>query len=298
MAFAAFAFAAFAAAPLWWWWCFVVVVVVAAAAVAAVAAAAAAAVSAAAVEAAAAAPAALLPAAAAAVPVEAVEAAACCTATQLPKPPAVVKLTRQRLPFVPPVHLVPAGSETASCCEPTFVGDCGSACECHRRKRCANFWGSETVSDPLVGGWRSMRCSRRALHGRVNYLVAVLGYSRCRKGLSGARGVDECRHLPGAIGATNSTLMSGPALMTLDRDNYVTYALKLVMVAAKDPSALATMGVTVLRSVAMLTLPHSAALLGRWTSLRTGVPVTPRAGEMMACACAWMEAPSTRAATK
>lgn len=35
---------------------------------------------------------------------------------------------------------------------------------------------------------------------------------------------------------------------------------------------------------AMFILPHSAFLLGRWTSFRTGVPLTPRGGEMMAWA--------------
>jgi hypothetical protein len=34
----------------------------------------------------------------------------------------------------------------------------------------------------------------------------------------------------------------------------------------------------------MLTLPQGELPLGRWTSLRTGVPLTPSAGERIACA--------------
>ena len=62
--------------------------------------------------------------AAALLPAPVAAAAPWSTTTQLPKPPAVVKLTRQRSPLEPPVHLVPDGRETASCWEPTLVGAC------------------------------------------------------------------------------------------------------------------------------------------------------------------------------
>jgi hypothetical protein len=45
-----------------------------------------------------------------------------------------------------------------------------------------------------------------------------------------------------------------------------------------DPSAAAAMAVEVSSLDVMSTLPHGFAVLGRWTSLRWGVPLTPRAG--------------------
>ena len=68
-----------------------------------------------------------------------------------------------------------------------------------------------------------------------------------------------------------------------------TYALKFVMFALKVPSAFNAMLPDVLIVLAMLTLPHSAFVFGLCTSLRTGVPFTPKAGEMIACALAWSE---------
>jgi hypothetical protein len=43
------------------------------------------------------------------------------------------------------------------------------------------------------------------------------------------------------------------------------------------PSAATGMAVEVSRLAAMVMLPHGLAVLGRWTSLRWGVPLTPRA---------------------
>lgn len=47
---------------------------------------------------------------------------------------------------------------------------------------------------------------------------------------------------------------------------------------------------------AMSTFPHSLFFCGRCASFRTGVPLTPRAGEIAACACAWRANPRHSAA--
>ena len=58
-----------------------------------------------------------------------------------------------------------------------------------------------------------------------------------------------------------------------------------MMVGANDPFAFAGMAVDVSRFLAMFTpAPQGLMLLGRRTSRRTGVPLTPRAGETAAWA--------------
>lgn len=46
----------------------------------------------------------------------------------------------------------------------------------------------------------------------------------------------------------------------------------------------------------MSTFPHSLFFCGRCASFRTGSPLTPRAGEMAACAFAWSANPRHSAA--
>lgn len=77
-----------------------------------------------------------------------------------------------------------------------------------------------------------------------------------------------------------------------------TYALKLVIVAVKVPSAAATIGVDVSSVEATLILPHSLAVEGRWTSDRAGVPATPRAGAIAAWACALSDNARTKARSR
>jgi hypothetical protein len=48
--------------------------------------------------------------------------AAWVTTTQFPSPAAVTKDTRQRFLSLPPAHLMPSGSLTASCCVPWLAG--------------------------------------------------------------------------------------------------------------------------------------------------------------------------------
>ena len=72
--------------------------------------------------------------------------------------------------------------------------------------------------------------------------------------------------------------------------------MKLVTFAANEPFVLAVTGVEVSIVCAILTLPQGDALDGRCTSLRTGLALTPSAGEIMACAETCAE--STRANTE
>jgi hypothetical protein len=46
----------------------------------------------------------------------------CVTTTQFPSPAAVTNDARQRFLLVPPLHLMPSGSLTDSCCVPLFAG--------------------------------------------------------------------------------------------------------------------------------------------------------------------------------
>ena len=62
------------------------------------------------------------------------------------------------------------------------------------------------------------------------------------------------------------------------------HLLKFVIVAVNVLSAFMVIVLEVSRVAAMLVLPQGRALFGRWTSLRTGVPATPRTGETAACA--------------
>lgn len=59
----------------------------------------------------------------------------------------------------------------------------------------------------------------------------------------------------------------------------------------KMPAPFATAGVELSMFWGMLIAPHSVAAEGRWTSARTAVPETPRAGVMIACALAWRTRP-------
>lgn len=68
------------------------------------------------------------------------------------------------------------------------------------------------------------------------------------------------------------------------------------MVVVNCPAEFAATAVDVLIVFAMFTLPQGFALLGRCTLLRTGVPETPRAGAIAACACAWLRRARTTAA--
>ena len=64
----------------------------------------------------------------------------------------------------------------------------------------------------------------------------------------------------------------------------------MVIVAEKVPFADAVTSAEV-SIAARLALPQGFAVVGRWTSLRVGAPLIPRAGEMAAWACAWRERP-------
>ncbi len=67
------------------------------------------------------------------------------------------------------------------------------------------------------------------------------------------------------------------------------------MVVEKVLSALSWTALEESKVCAMLALPQGFASEGRWTSLRLGVPLTPRTGEIAAWACAWRDTLSKRA---
>ena len=69
-----------------------------------------------------------------------------------------------------------------------------------------------------------------------------------------------------------------------------THRLKFVIVAVNVLSAFMVIVSEVSNAAAMLVLPQGRILFGRWTSLRTGVPLTPSTGETAACALASSEA--------
>ena len=74
----------------------------------------------------------------------------------------------------------------------------------------------------------------------------------------------------------------------------------MVIVAVKEPSALAVIACVAPSVDAMSTFPHGFAADGRSTSFRTGVPETPSAGMTIACADAWSArlAPTTTEARR
>lgn len=76
-----------------------------------------------------------------------------------------------------------------------------------------------------------------------------------------------------------------------------THLLKFVTVIVTLPSAPALTAVLELTS-ARLALPHGLELDGLWTSLRAGVPFTPRAGAIAACALTWVTVPRRRVAAR
>ena len=69
--------------------------------------------------------------------------------------------------------------------------------------------------------------------------------------------------------------------------------MKFVTVVVNEPSAAAWIGFVVPMVCAMFTLPQGACVDGLWTSLRTGVPVTPKGGLITACAATCRPRPRT-----
>ena len=69
--------------------------------------------------------------------------------------------------------------------------------------------------------------------------------------------------------------------------------MKFVTVVVNEPSAAAWIGCVESIFCAMFTLPQGAFVEGLWTSLRTGVPVTPKGGLMTACAATCRPRPRT-----
>lgn len=126
---------------------------------------------------------------------------------------------------------------------------------------------------------KKMSSCRVKYRFKNTHKVTVLGNCSCDEGLAGSSAVNYGLHLARTILTTIDKRVQQPYAL---RETWSTYALKFVMVAVKLPSALATIGVVEARVEAIFTLPHSLAVDGLWTSLRTGVPATPRAGEMIA----------------
>lgn len=119
------------------------------------------------------------------------------------------------------------------------------------------------------------------------YEITVSLNRRCDEGLPGTSRVNQRSHLTRTILAAvveDHKLVKWrwtfPKMIRLGRVvvKSPTYALKLVMTAETVPSAAAAMGVDVSMVVAGSILPHSLAVDGLCTSLRAGVPATPRAG--------------------
>lgn len=120
------------------------------------------------------------------------------------------------------------------------------------------------------------------------YLLAVLGNGASDQLLTVASGVNLQRDLTRAVLATrkvgNSHVSNLYTLLALaKRGGGLTHPLKLVMDVVNEPEASAATDLEV-SMAAKSALPQGCAALGRWTSLRTGVPATPRAGAMAAWA--------------
>ena len=134
---------------------------------------------------------------------------------------------------------------------------------------------------------------------------AVLGHRRRDERLARRGRVDLGGHLARAVhtaarARAKRRIGQRPRRRTRAKKKRDAHGLKLVIVAVKEPSALAVIACVAPSVDAMSTFPHGFAADGRSTSFRTGVPETPSAGMTIACADAWSArlAPTTTEARR
>ena len=163
--------------------------------------------------------------------------------------------TTHRFFAAPPVHLVPAGNVT------------------------------ETASVPVPLGaytWHCVSLKTIVFQQVRTYPGTILGYSCSDKAFPSSSSINSSSDLSGTIDAP--TITSASVLPIFSRHSY---PLKLITFTVNAfPFALTAE--EDLKACAMFTpAPHGALALGLLVFARTGVPVTPSAGEMAACAFAW-----------